>query len=145
MKRKRNARSTAATVKRAEAAAFSGAAASFSGESNTLSGTRQVVRAADVLPVGGENAISAKTLAAVLGLKDIRSVSRLVELERRAGVPICAATGGEGRGYFLAASPGELKRYLDSLNRRICEVCRTRNACEETLRRMTGQISIVGW
>ena len=99
---------------------------------------------ADVLPIGAENAISARTLAAVLGLRDVRAVSRRVELERRSGVPICASVGTPG-GYFLPSSPGELKRYLDSLNRRIGEVCRTRNACEDTLRRMTGQINIVGW
>lgn len=102
-------------------------------------------KVSDWLPSGAENAVSAKTLAAVLGVGNVRAVSRLVERERRNGIPVCATTGGEGRGYFLAASPGELKRYLDSLNRRIGEVCRTRNACEETLCRMTGQTSIVGW
>lgn len=145
MSKKKKARSTAATVKRAEAAAFSGAAASFSGESNTLSGTRQVVRIADVLPVGAGHAISGRTLAALLGFRDVRQLSKAVERERRRGAPICAAVSGDSRGYFLAASPGELKRYLDSLNRRIGEVCRTRNACEQTLLRMVGQTTIDGW
>lgn len=145
MSEKEKARSTAATVKRAEAAAFSGAAASFSGECSTLSRPRQTVLIADVLPVGAGHAISGRTLAALLGFRDVRQLSKAVERERRRGAPICAAVSGDSRGYFLAASPGELKRYLDSLNRRIGEVCRTRNACEDTLRRMTGQINIVGW
>lgn len=102
-------------------------------------------KVSDWLPIGAENAISARTLAEVLGLKDIRSVSRLIELERRAGVPICAATGGEGRGYFLPSSPGELEDYLKQLNHRISQIRRTWSACENTLRRMSGQEVLEGW
>lgn len=146
MKEKRNAHPTAATMERAaEAAAFSGAAASFSGENSTLAGVRQVVCVADVLPIGAENAISARNIAAVLGLKDIRAVSRLVELERRAGVPICAVSGGEGRGYFLPSSPDELEEYLERLDRRISHVRRTWIACENTLCLMKGQEVLDGW
>ena len=131
----------AGTPTRAWRLAACGTAAKSKSQHTTQAVVRQV---ADVLPIGAENAISARTLAAVLGLRDVRAVSRRVELERRSGVPICASVGTPG-GYFLPSSPGELKRYLDSLNRRIGEVCRTRNACEDTLRRMTGQINIVGW
>lgn len=131
----------AGTPTRAGRLAACGTAAKSKSQHTTQAVVRQV---ADVLPIGAENAISARTLAAVLGLRDVRAVSRRVELERRSGVPICASVGTPG-GYFLPSSPGELKRYLDSLNRRIGEVCRTRNACEDTLRRMTGQINIVGW
>lgn len=132
----------AGTPTRAGRLAACGTAAKSKSQHTTQAVVRQV---ADVLPIGAENAISARTLAALLGFRDVRQLSKAVERERRRGAPICAAVSGDSRGYFLAASPGELKRYLDSLNRRIGEVCRTRNACEDTLRRMTGQINIVGW
>ena len=101
-------------------------------------------KVSDWLPVGSVNAVSARELAAVFGLKDIRAVSRRVELERRSGVPICAVVSGDSRGYFLG-DIAELRRYLDSLDRRIKEICRTRNACEQTLLRMVGQTTIDGW
>lgn len=102
-------------------------------------------KVSDWLPIGAENAISARTLAEVLGLNDIRSVSRLIELERRAGVPICATTGGEGRGYFLPSSPGELERYVKALNRRVREIKKTHDAVNESLRKLSGQEIVRGW
>lgn len=136
-----NAHPTAATMERAaEKAACDGAAISTTDFNGSMR-LRQVAWAcvADILPVGAEHAISAKTLAAALGLKDIRAVSRLVERERRNGIPICAATGGEGRGYYLPSSPEELEVYLRRLDRRISHVRRTWSACENALRRMSGQ------
>ena len=82
MPKNENARSTAATVKRAaEKAACDGAAISTTNFNGSMC-LRQVACVADILPVGAEHAISAKTLAAALGLKDLRAVSRLVERER---------------------------------------------------------------
>ena len=141
MSENEKARSTAATVKRAEAAAFSGAAASFCSNHSTLSGVRQV---ADVLPHGAANAVDGKTLAAALGFKTVRELSKQVERERRAGQPICASVSGERRGYFMG-DPNELHLYLRSLDRRLREVRRTRDACEDTLRQMTGQEVLKGW
>ena len=132
----------AGTPTRAGRLAACGTAAKSKSQHTTQAVVRQV---ADVLPIGAENAISARTLAEVLGLKGIRAVSRLIELERRAGVPICAATGGEGRGYFLPSSPGELEDYLKQLNHRISQIRRTWGACENTLRRMSGQEVLEGW
>lgn len=142
MNDKEKTRSTAATVKRAEAAAFSGAAASFYGEFTTTTPARQV---ADFLPHGAANAVDGRTLAAALGFKSLRELSKQVERERRAGQPICAAVAGERRGYYLAATPDEFSSYIRSLDRRIREVRKTRDACGETLRRMSGQEAIGGW
>lgn len=141
MSQNEKTRSTAATVKRAEAAAFSGAAASFCSELITTTPTRQV---SDFLPHGAANAVDGRTLAAALGFKALRELSKQVERERRAGQPICASVSGERRGYFMG-DPNELWLYLRSLDRRLREVRRTRDACEDTLRRMTGQEVLKGW
>lgn len=141
---KEKARSTAATVKRAEAAAFGGAAASFSDEHSTASRPRQAVRVVDVLPVGAGRAVRGQTLAALLGFGDVRQLSKQIERERRGGVPICAAVSGDSRGYYLASSPDELQRYIRALDRRLREVRRTRDACEDTLRRLCGQEKMKG-
>lgn len=82
MNKNEKARSTAATVKRAEAAAFSGTAASFYQDFTTPTNARQVF---DVLPHGAENAVDGQTLAAALGLKSVRELSKRIERERRAG------------------------------------------------------------
>ena len=144
MSEKENARSTAATVKRAEAAVFSGAAASFFGEHSTLSDVRQVA-VADVLPHGAGNAVDGQTLATAMGFKSVRELSRQIQRERLAGAPICAAVSGDSRGYYLTDEPAELRRYISALDRRLREVRRTRDACGDTLRRMTGQEVLRGW
>lgn len=141
MPKNENARPTAATVKRAEAAAFSGTAASFCDEFTTAMNVRQV---SDILPHGAANAIDGQALAAVLGFKSVRELSKRIERERRAGQPICAAVSGEHRGYFLGDTD-ELRLYLRSLDRRLREVRRTRDACNATLCRMSGQTVLGGW
>lgn len=141
MSKNEKARSTAATVKRAEAAAFVEAATSFYSEFTTTTNARQV---ADFLPHGAENAVDGQTLAAALGFKSVRELSKRIERERRAGQPICAAVSGEHRGYFVGDAE-ELRLYLRSLDRRLREVRRTREACEDTLRRMIGQEVLEGW
>lgn len=141
MSEKENARSTAATVKRAEAAVFSGAAASRLYSTTPAS----VCQVAAHLPVGASNAISGKELAAMLGYKSLRLLSRQIQREHLAGAPICAAVSGDSRGYYLASSQDELSAYLRALDRRLREVRRTRDACGDTLRRMTGQEVLRGW
>lgn len=145
MPKNEKAHPTAATMERAaEKAAFDGAAIStvyFNGSTRP----RQVICVSDILPVGAANAISARTLAAALGLTDVRAVSKQVERERRRGTPICASVSGDSRGYFLASSPDELSAYLRALDHRLREVRRTRDACRDTLRRMIGQEVLEGW
>lgn len=141
MNKNEKARSTAATVKRAEAAALGGSAASFYGEFTTTTPARQV---ADFLPHGAANAVDGRSLATAMGFKSVRELSKRIERERRAGQPICAAVSGEHRGYFIGDAE-ELRLYLDSLDRRLREVRRTRDAIVETLRRESGQMVLEGW
>ena len=73
-----------------ETAALGGAAISCL-YSTTPATVRQV---AAHLPVGASNAISGKELAAMLGYKSLRLLSRQIQRERLAGAPICAAVSG---------------------------------------------------
>lgn len=141
MSKNEKARSTAATVKRAEAAALGGSAASFYGEFTTTTPARQV---SAVLPHGAANAVDGATLAAAMGFKSVRELSKRIERERRAGQPICASVSGEHKGYFLG-DPDELRLYLRSLDRRLREVRRTRDAIGKTLLRLGGQEVMEGW
>ena len=142
MTQNEKARSTAATVDRAEAADFGQTAASCGFHSNLTTSRCQV---ASALPTGAENAVDGATLAAALGLKNRRELSKAIERERRSGQPICAAVAGDHRGYYLATAPDELDKYIRSLDRRIREIRRTRDACSETLCQMSGQKILEGW
>ena len=124
-----------------ETAALGTATVSYS-YFTTPATVRQV---AEYLPVGASNAISGKELAAMLGYKTLRLLSRQIQRERLAGAPICAAVSGDSRGYYLASSPDELSAYLKALDRRLREVHRTRDACGDTLWRMSGQEVLRGW
>lgn len=130
----------AGTPTRAGRLAACGTAAKSKSQHTTQAVVRQV---ADVLPIGAEHAVSARTIAGMLGLRGVRAVSRLVELERRSGVPICASVGTPG-GYFLPSSPGELERYVKALNRRVREIKKTHDAVNESLQKLSGQ-EIVRW
>lgn len=142
MSEKRNARFVGATTERAEAATLGGVAASSNRDCTTSVKVRQVH---EILLQGAENAIEGATLAAALGFKDRRALSKQIERERRSGQPICASVAGNSRGYYLADDPGELQRYIRALDRRIREIRKTRDACGETFRRMTGQEVLAGW
>ena len=97
-----------------------------------------------VLPRGATNAIPGRELVALLGLDDLRELTKEISRARRAGVPICASCSGE-RGYYLAGDPAELEHYVRSLDRRLAQVRATRAAVGDTLRRMCGQAEIDGW
>lgn len=88
---------------------------------------------------GRGNAIPGRDLVAILQLKDGRELTKLIEKERRCGEPICATTNSENPGYFLAEDTEELEQYIRSLDRRLKNVRTTREACQDTLIRMTGQ------
>ena len=82
---------------------------------------------ADYLGRGKDRAITARILCSALGIRH-RELTKMIEQERRAGAPICASCDAEQPGYYLADGPGELAAYIKSLDRRIKEVTRTRDA-----------------
>lgn len=93
---------------------------------------------ASVLPHGKESPIPGRALVELLELKNGRELTRLIEHERRAGLPICASVDSRNPGYYLAGSPDELEAYITALDRRIKNVSMTRSYCARTLRGMKG-------
>lgn len=85
----------------------------------------------ELLGTGKENARSAKHLASVLKC-DIRTISSLVESERRSGKPICATCNSKAAGYYIPTTKADMLDYCDSLHRRAGEIYRTRAACLDT-------------
>lgn len=144
MSEQRKTRSSAATPERAEETAATTNDQKFSQSNDTTErGQRQGGTLFKILPSGKENAVPGWKLVEILGLKDLRDLTQLVERERRDGSPICASTGAE-KGYYLADGPEELEDYLQSLNRRVKNINRTVVHLEDTLSNMTGQQRIGG-
>ncbi len=129
------------------AASRQAAGAGFAANNSRTQYTPQLLHRQGVsalLHHGEANAVPARDLVALLGVKDTREVSKLVERERRAGAPICAAVSGEDRGYYLASTTAELERYLRSLDRRLKNIRLTREAVQATLDRISGQERMEG-
>ena len=144
MSEQRKTRSSAATPERAEETAATTNDQKFSQSNDTTErGQRQGGTLFKILPSGKENAVPGWKLVEILGLKDLRDLTQLVERERRDGSPICASTGAE-KGYYLADGPEELEDHLQSLNRRVKNINRTVVHLEDTLSNMTGQQRIGG-
>lgn len=99
---------------------------------------------AEYLSEGKKNAITAKELAKIIGCT-VREVSQRVELERRAGVPICASCDPSSPGYYLPENAGELALYVAALNKRLRNIRRTSSSMESILFQMTDQETISGW
>lgn len=81
----------------------------------------------ELLYTGRHRPRSGAELAAILHC-NVRVVSRAVERERRAGIPICATTDGVNPGYYLAESQEDITLYCDSLQHRAGELHKTRAA-----------------
>lgn len=88
----------------------------------------------ELLAEGRDNTRTGRELAEFLDC-DIREITQQVEKERRAGLPICAASG-ENPGYYLAADAEELERYCARLNQRAAELHKTRRALVKVLNRI---------
>ena len=97
----------------------------------------------DLLPRGHDHAITGEKLARALNT-ETRTITQLIQIARAEGAPICASCG-DPPGYFLTDDPDELERYLKSLDRRLRNVRKTREACAETLEHMTGQTGMEGF
>ena len=91
----------------------------------------------EILPAGRENALTGRRLADMFNC-DIRAITAQIERERRAGYPICAASG-EAPGYFLPADDKELEAYCNRLKRRAVELFKTRQALVRVLRQVQEQ------
>ena len=72
---------------------------------------------APVLKYGRENAMTGDEIRRLLGISDIRTVTKYIEMDRRRGIPICAAQTYPA-GYFLPATVKEAEQYRDMLERR---------------------------
>ena len=85
----------------------------------------------DYLGEGQENARTGRELARLLGTTH-RQVTRLIEGERRAGIPICASTAAP-MGYYLASSEDDVRAMCAQLAHRQTEIGRTAAALLATL------------
>lgn len=144
MMTKENARpaSSTAGAGRDENAAFGEAA--FSKFYFTTSGPNRQ-RIFPLLGHGKSSTVTGRELAERMGMGDLRELTRLVEQERAAGIPVCATCDSQNPGYYLASEPGELAAYIKSLDRRLHNVRRTRDRLADTLTGMTGQTAIWKW
>lgn len=86
----------------------------------------------ELLDTGEQNARTARELAMLTGTNR-RSISILVERERRAGKPICATSDSKTPGYYIPATREDMERYCSRLQHRAGEIFKTRAACLTTL------------
>lgn len=86
----------------------------------------------EILFKGAANPRTGRELAAALNC-DIRTITEQIERERRNGQPICASTGGDNPGYYLAETTDELQQYCNHLYRRGGELFKTRSALLKVL------------
>ena len=80
---------------------------------------------------GAENARTGRELCKILNIT-ARDLTAAIARERRAGHPICAATG-KIPGYYLAGTQQEMQDYCGRLRHRAGEIFATRRACLATI------------
>ena len=80
-----------------------------------------------LLRQGAENAASRRYLANLTGLRE-RDLRRLIERERRAGIPILSNARD---GYYLPADAEEVRRFLKSMYRRADSIRTTADAIRD--------------
>lgn len=97
------------------------------------------------LPIGKENCLTAQQLADIVGVSDIRVITRDIARLRQMRVPVCAACSSEHSGYYIAASPDELAAYLYSFNKRRREINKSYFGLESYLDEWIGQVRIEGF
>lgn len=100
-------------------------------------------RVKDALLFGKENAIPSKQLAQILGFRSVRELQKAVELERLAGAVIISDPCGAG--YYLTASPEELRRFTRTLNARAANTLKAAESAQRALDEAEGQESMEGW
>ena len=70
------------------------------------------------IPVGRENAISAKDLADICGYKNTRTLQQDIHSLRKNGTLILSATD-DPKGYFMPADDDDVRRFVHSMDNRI--------------------------
>ena len=94
-----------------------------------------------LLLYGRENAVPLQQIVKLSGL-DNRTARRMIEIERRAGIPICSDNQS---GYYLAADAAELGRFVRSMQHRAGEIVKTARALDDVLQQATGQTRMEGF
>ncbi len=128
MTKTQETRSSAATPGRAKGTAAIGTTAAPTTNSTRSSGKRQDLMVSDFLGTGEESALPMRHLKSILHC-DSRTIRRLIELERRQGIPILS---NNQTGYYLAANQDEIKRFTRSMKHRANEILRTAAAIERS-------------
>lgn len=134
MMRKKETRPGAPTSERVKDPGQASRQGHVSIDHNTTAAAGRQSGIAELLSYGQENAVPLRQLVAWTG-RNGRMVRRMIETERREGIPICS---GE-TGYYLASNPSELRRFQASMIRRALEIVRTVRALDGTLQEMGGQ------
>lgn len=94
----------------------------------------------DLIPVGEENSVSRKELAALVGLSD-RSLRLAIHRERLRGCQILANSDG---GYYRPEHSRDTVRFIRSMRRRAAETAAVADALEAALDEESGQSRIGG-
>lgn len=89
---------------------------------------------AELLDTGQQNAKPGRKLADILNVS-VRDVAEQIQIERRAGVPICASSNARQPGYYLAESNEEIQTQVDRLRKRAGELYKTRRALIKAMRK----------
>lgn len=98
----------------------------------------------DLLSHGAENAICLADLVRLTG-RDGRTIRREFYQARRRGVPIVSESSDEVRGYYIAATSDELRRFARSMSHRAGEILAIARAAEKALDEFEGQEAFNGW
>lgn len=93
---------------------------------------------APLLRYGKENAMTAKDIAAMVGISDPRPVTKSIQMERLDGAPICSGQNG----YYLTDDANEHAVFLAGYERRFVSMAKTYNALKRTQMKMEGQTEI---
>lgn len=104
----------------------------------------RVPRVVDLLLCGAENAICLADLVSMTG-RDGRTIRQEIHRERRRGTPIVSENSEGVRGYYIAATSEELRRFARSMAHRAGEILAVARAAERTLADFEGQEMVEGF
>lgn len=88
---------------------------------------------------GTDNPLTGQEIMAALRLSDSRTVTKLIERERRAGLTICASNDTRKPGYFWPSTVKELDAYIGSLHHRRRAISATIEGLERARDAWAGQ------